>query len=85
VQLDADAMLDLYGRGNTVIGRVRVSFGTPAAGHTVFRFGDESVAVSLDECPDPVLIDFGGGAECALLYTPVYTAATDPRRSRKRA
>jgi eukaryotic-like serine/threonine-protein kinase len=83
VQLDRDTMLDLYGRGNTVTGRVRVSFGKPAAGHTVFRFGDESVAVGLDECPDPVLIDFGGGAECALVYTPVYTPEADPRRNRR--
>ena len=83
VQLDGDAMLDLYGRGNVATGRVRVSFGTPAAGHTVFRFGDDSIAVGLDDCPDPVLIDFGGGAECALVYTPVYNPLTDPRRKKR--
>ncbi|MEZ4402148.1 MAG: protein kinase [Kofleriaceae bacterium] len=84
VTLDGDAMLDLYGRGNTVTGRVRISFGAPAAGHTVFRFGDESVAVSLDECPDPVLVDFGGGAECALVHTQVYNPLNEPRRPKRR-
>ena len=84
VQLDGDAMLDLYGHGTTATGRVRVSFGTPAAGHTVFRFGEETVAVGLEDCPDPVLIDFGGGAECALVYAPVYNHATDPHRARRR-
>ncbi|MBK9031942.1 MAG: serine/threonine protein kinase [Myxococcales bacterium] len=84
VHLDGDAMLDLYGHGTTASGRVRVSLGLPAAGHTVFRVGEESIAVSLEECPDPILVDFGGGAECALVYTPVYNSATDPRRARRR-
>lgn len=83
VQIDRDAMLDLYGRSNTVVGRVRLSFGTPAAGHTTFRFGDESVAVSLDECPDPVLVDFGGGAECAIACPPVYNQLQAARTRKK--
>ncbi|MBL8624630.1 MAG: serine/threonine protein kinase [Myxococcales bacterium] len=83
VQLDGDAMLDLYGRGNVATGRLRVSFGTPAAGHTVFHFGDESVAVAVEECPDAVLVDFGGGAECALVYSPVYNPMADQRRRRR--
>lgn len=82
-QVDADGMLDLYGRGNNQIGRVRISLGTPAAGHTVFRFGDEHVAVGTEECPDVVLVDFGGGAECALVYTPVYTGTPAQRRGRR--
>jgi hypothetical protein len=84
VQIDADAMIELHGRGNASIGRVRVSLGMPAAGHTVFRFGDDTVAVGLEECPDVMLVDFGGGAECALLYTPVYTPAPAARRGRKK-
>lgn len=83
VQIDRDAMLDLYGRSNTVMGKVRVSFGTPAAGHTTFRFGAETIAVSLDECPEPVLVDFGGGAECAIAYAPVYTPAQAARARKK--
>lgn len=83
VQIDRDAMLDLYGRSNTAIGKVRVSFGTPAAGHTTFRFGAETIAVSLDECPEPVLVDFGGGAECAIAYAPVYTPAQGARARKK--
>ena len=82
VQVDGDAMLELYGRGSAAIGRVRISLGAPAAGHTVFRFGDDNVAVGLEECPDVVLVDFGGGAECALVYTPVYNSSS-ARRGRR--
>lgn len=86
VQIDADAMLELHGRASAPMGRVRISLGAPAAGHTVFRFGDDTIAVGTDECPDVVLVDFGGGAECALVYTPVYTATVTagsaPRRGR---
>lgn len=84
-QLDSDTMLELFTGGNVAIGRVRISLGLPAAGHTVFRFGDEHVAISTDECADAVLVDFGGGAECALLYTPVYTGEPAPRRARRKS
>ena len=59
MQVDDDAMLDLVGPGNTPVGHVRITAGTPAAGHTVFRFGDEHVAIGTDECPDVILADFG--------------------------
>jgi serine/threonine protein kinase len=70
VQVDDDAMLDLVGPGNASVGRLRITVGTPAAGHTVFRFGDEQVAIGTEECPDVILADFGQGAEAAFIYTP---------------
>ncbi|HUQ04192.1 MAG TPA: serine/threonine-protein kinase [Kofleriaceae bacterium] len=70
VQVDDDAMLDLVGPGNSSVGRLRITVGTPAAGHTVFRFGDEQVAIGTEECPDVILADFGQGAEAAFIYTP---------------
>jgi eukaryotic-like serine/threonine-protein kinase len=70
VQVEDDAMIDLVGPGNASVGRVRIAVGTPAAGHTVFRFGDEQVAIGTEECPDVILADFGQGAEAAFIYTP---------------
>ena len=70
VQVDDDSILDLIGPGNQPVGRVRITAGTPAAGHTVFRFGEEQIAIGTDECPDVILADFGQGAECAFVYTP---------------
>ena len=83
VQLEQDQMLELINPGHTPLGRVRIAVGTPAAGHTVFRFGDESVAIGLEECPEVVLADFGNGAECSFVYTPGATDAHGkPKRSR---
>ncbi len=83
VQVDDDAMIDLVGPGNTPVGRVRITVGTPAAGHTVFRFGDEQVAIGTAECPDVILADFGQGAECAFIYTPG-VVPVDPAVRRRR-
>ncbi len=83
VQVDDDAMLDLVGPGNRPVGHVRITAGTPAAGHTVFRFGDEHVAIGTDECPDVILADFGQGAECAFVYTPG-VIPVDPQGKKRR-
>jgi serine/threonine-protein kinase len=82
VQVDEDAMLDLVGPGNSSVGRVRITVGTPAAGHTVFRFGDEQVAIGTEECPDVILADFGQGAEAAFIYTP--GVLPEPQGKRRR-
>ncbi len=82
VQVDDDAMIDLVGPGNTAVGRVRITVGTPAAGHTVFRFGDEQIAIGTEECPDVILADFGQGAEAAFVYTP--GVLPEPVHGRKR-
>ncbi len=82
VQVDDDAMLDLVGPGNAAVGRVRITIGTPAAGHTVFRFGEEQVAIGTEECPDVILADFGQGAEAAFIYTPGVLPEPQGRRRR---
>ncbi|KAB2898353.1 MAG: hypothetical protein F9K40_11490 [Kofleriaceae bacterium] len=75
-------MLDLVDPGNAAVGRVRITVGTPAAGHTVFRFGDEQVAIGTEECPDVILADFGQGAEAAFIYTPGVLPEPHGRRRR---
>jgi serine/threonine-protein kinase len=83
VQVDDDAMLDLVGPGNSSVGKVRITVGTPAAGHTVFRVGEEQVAIGTEECPDVILADFGQGAEAAFIYTPGVLPEPHGRRGRR--
>ena len=51
------------------IGHIRVATGTPGAGQTVFPVGGELVSVTLDDCIDPILFDFGPGSEAYFVYT----------------
>ncbi|ACY17395.1 serine/threonine protein kinase [Haliangium ochraceum] len=64
------------------LGGVFVSQGKAAAGHRVFSFDNQSVAVSVDECPQVVAIDFGPGSDCFLIHLPGQ-ASMDPRRTKK--
>ncbi len=87
----ASRAVQLYGAGDIEfmlpnqepIGRARVSFGTPAAGHTVFEIAGRSVALSLEECPLVVAVDFGDQADCLFIYQPP-RIATPSKRSRRR-
>jgi serine/threonine-protein kinase len=81
VQIDGDGGFDLINPRSQPLGGGRVSFGSPAAGHTLFRIGAETVAVGLEECPDAILIDYGAGAECHFVYA---RPARDPGRGRWR-
>lgn len=87
VQLLESGAVDLVLPNHSVIARADVSFGSPAAGHTVFAVGDRAVAVSLEECPRVICADFGPGAECLLIYHPpiAHDAASPgaPRRRKK--
>ncbi|MBE7450217.1 MAG: serine/threonine protein kinase [Kofleriaceae bacterium] len=83
VQLDDDAVLELVDPASAAVGRVRFALGQPAAGHTVFRVGDEQVAIGSEECPDVVLVDFGPGAEAAFVYTPGVRPAAPGARKRR--
>jgi serine/threonine-protein kinase len=51
------------------IGHLRVAQGTPDGSQVVFSVGSERVAVGLDDCTDPILFDFGPGAEAYFVYT----------------
>jgi len=87
----ASRAVQLYGAGDIVfmlpnqqpIGHARVSFGTPAAGHTVFEIAGRAVALSLEECPLVIAVDFGEQADCLFVYQPP-RVATPSKRSRRR-
>jgi hypothetical protein len=66
------------------VARGDLIFGKPAAGHTVFHIGSESVAVTTDECPGVVALDFGRDADCFFVFTPPATEEPRPGRSRRR-
>jgi hypothetical protein len=69
VLIDRDGDIDMVSGRSQVIASGRLSRGTPAAGHTVFQIGAEAIAVSVDDCPDPIALDFGPGGECHIIYT----------------
>jgi serine/threonine protein kinase len=68
VLIDRDGDFDLVSPRSQVIAGGRLARGSPAAGHTVFQIGTELVAIGVDDCPDPVLIDWGPGGECHIIY-----------------
>jgi serine/threonine-protein kinase len=70
VQLAEDGALDLVAPNHRRLGHIRVSFGRPAAGHTVFTVDEEEVAIAHKSHPQPVALDLGAGAEVLFLYTP---------------
>jgi eukaryotic-like serine/threonine-protein kinase len=70
IQLHADGEFDLVSPGQQVLAKGRLSLGGPAAGHTVFQVGHETIALGLDECPEVVLVDFGPGRACHFVYAP---------------
>ena len=70
IQLSGDGEFELVSGGQQVLAKGRLSLGGPAAGHTVFQVGHETVALGLDECPEVVLVDFGPGRACHFVYTP---------------
>ncbi len=87
----ASRAVQLYGAGDIEfmlpnqepIAHARVSFGTPAAGHTVFEIAGRAVAVSLEECPLVIAVDFGEQSDCLFIYQPPRVAAPS-KRSRRR-
>jgi len=51
------------------VGHVRVATGVPDTGTLVFPVGSERAAVTLDDCTDPILFDFGPGSDAYFVYT----------------
>jgi len=70
IQFLGDGDFELVTPGQQVLAKGHLSVGGPAAGHTVFQVGHETIAIGLDECPEVVLIDFGPGRACHFVYTP---------------
>jgi eukaryotic-like serine/threonine-protein kinase len=70
VPLDKPGDLALVTPRAQEIGHIRVATGIVAEpGWLVFHLGADSIAVSTDDCTDPILFDFGPGAEAFVLYT----------------
>ncbi len=86
VQLYTDGVLHLVLPNQQRIASARVSFGNPAAGHTLFVIDGEPVALSVDDYPCAIAIDFGPQAECVFLFRPpAYTGQTTaPKRAWRR-
>jgi serine/threonine protein kinase len=80
VLLDHDGDFDVVSPRSQIIAGGRLSRGSPAAGHTVFQVGSETIALATDDCVDPLLIDFGPGADCHIIY-----AAQRTERPRQRS
>jgi serine/threonine protein kinase len=69
VQIDQASDIALVTPRAQEIGHIRVATGTPGVGHTVFAVGGERVSVTLDDCIDAILFDFGPGSEAYFVYT----------------
>lgn len=75
VQFESDGRCDLVMPNRRPAGSMLVSMGKPAAGHRVFTLGTESIALSMDECLQSVMLDFGADNDCLLVYRPSRASA----------
>ncbi|HTM20458.1 MAG TPA: serine/threonine-protein kinase [Kofleriaceae bacterium] len=82
IQLDDDDGVVLCAPDRKLLAEATASFGSPAAGHTLFHLGGDAIAVATDDCPRVVALDFGPGAESLLLFTPPPPPAGARRRPR---
>jgi len=69
VHLDQPSDLALVTPRAQEIGHIRVATGTAEQGYLVFPLGSERVAISTDDCTDPILFDFGPGSDAYFVYT----------------
>jgi hypothetical protein len=69
VTLEKNADLALVTPRAEEVGHIRVLFGKTGGGHTAFTLGTTLVAISLDDCADPILFDFGPGSDAYFVYT----------------
>jgi serine/threonine-protein kinase len=67
-QFDSDGSCHLVLPNRMQIGVAQVSMGKAAAGHRIFSMGEQPIAVSLDECPQVAVLDFGPGGDYLLVY-----------------
>jgi serine/threonine-protein kinase len=63
------------------IGHLRIAQGNPgAAGLMLFQVANDLVAVSAEDCTDPILFDFGPGSDVYFVYTRGRTVPKSGRR-----
>ena len=80
VHVDRSSDLALVTPRAQEIGHLRIAQGTPAMGQVVFAVGGELVAVSSEDCADPILFDFGPGSDAYFVYTRGRTVPKSGRR-----
>ena len=80
VHLDRSSDLALVTPRAQEIGHLRVAQGSPGLGQVVFPVGNELVAISLEDCADAVLFDFGPGSDAYFVYTRGRTVPKSGRR-----
>ena len=76
--------IELVQPNNQRIATATVDFGSPAAGHHVFRVGEGLVALGVEECPRAVAFDFGPAAECVFVYVPRAMPVMDAQMRNRR-
>jgi eukaryotic-like serine/threonine-protein kinase len=69
VQIDQPGDIALVTPRIEEIGHIRVATGFGGPGHLVFPIGDKLVAISTEDCSDPILFDFGPGSCAYFVYT----------------
>jgi hypothetical protein len=69
VTLDQPSDLALVTPRAQEIGHIRVAGGNRDGNHLVFPVGSKQAAVSLEDCTDPILFDFGPGSDAYFVYT----------------
>jgi serine/threonine-protein kinase len=81
-QFDQDGTCHLVLPNRQQIGVAQVSLGKAAAGHRLFTLGEQPIAISLDECSQIAMLDFGPGGDCLLIHRED-PRASDARKQRK--
>ena len=69
VHLDQPSDIALVTPRAQEIGHIRVTTGNLEGNQLVFAIGGERVAVSTEDCTDPILFDFGPGSDAYFVYT----------------
>ncbi len=70
IQLDQPSDISLVTPRAQEIGHIRVAIGQSLPdGALAFVIGPERVALSADDCSDPILFDFGPGSDAYFVYT----------------
>jgi serine/threonine-protein kinase len=80
VQLDRSGDIALVTPRAQEIGHLRVVQGANRPGQLVFPIGSDLVAVATEDCADPILFDFGPGADAYFVYTRGRTVPKSGRR-----
>jgi hypothetical protein len=82
-QLSQPGVVELIAKTGQVITRFQLLYSSPAAGHSRFLVGDSPVAISLDDCPRIVAVDFGPCSDLYFIYAPHPRAEAEMVRTKR--